>query len=228
MATTETLSPPTNSNLSAFFSLILPGLGQFLQKRRERGTLIFLTTATLVFLIVWSLVNQNIGKIQLAGFVTSWLWLPLILFWIWNILDARLSKAEQSFSILPAILFAAIIVYVIAWQVTGVRLDRLVKRFGDARVVATNLVNPDIITISINGQDQICAWKCMSNYIDDKWAGRTPQGVIRASENFLNIMGRMKLLPASKWQIRFGRAESGTKTNQFVAGKMIETIAMGL
>lgn len=190
--------------------------------------LIFLTTGILIFLISWSLVTQNIGKVQVAGFITSWLWLPLILFWVWNILDARPLKAEQTFSVLPALLFAAIIIYVIAWQVTGVRLDRLVTRFGDARVVATNLLNPDVITISINGQDQICAWKCMSEYIGDKLAGRTPQGVIRLSENFLNLMGRNKLLPASRWQVRLGLAEPGTKTNQFVAGTLIETIAMGL
>lgn len=228
MATTETLPPPTNSTPSALFSFILPGLGQFLQKRRGRGLLIFLTTGILIFLISWSLVTQNIGKVQVAGFITSWLWLPLILFWVWNILDARPLKAEQTFSVLPALLFAAIIIYVIAWQVTGVRLDRLVTRFGDARVVATNLLNPDVITISINGQDQICAWKCMSEYIGDKLAGRTPQGVIRLSENFLNLMGRNKLLPASRWQVRLGLAEPGTKTNQFVAGTLIETIAMGL
>lgn len=228
MATTETLHSPTHSNLRALFSFILPGLGQFLQKRRERGLLIFLTAAVLIFLIVWSLVNQNIGKVQIAGFVTSWLWLPLILFWIWNMLDARPLKPDQTFSILPGILFAAIIIYVIAWQVTGVRLDRLVSRFGDAKVVMSSLVNPDVVTISIRGQDQICAWECLSEYIGHKLAGETPQGVIRLSENFLNLMGRNKILPASRWEIRLGLAESGTKTNQFVAGTLMETIAMGL
>ena len=94
-----------------------------------------------------------------------------ILFWIWNILDARPIAASKTFTILPGILLAAIIIYVIAWQVTGVSLDRLVKRFNDARIVATNLLNPDVITISVKGQDQICAWSCMSDYIGDKLAG---------------------------------------------------------
>ena len=225
----KTLRPPTNSTPSAIFSLIVPGLGQFLQKRRGRGLLIFLTTIALAFLINWSLNNQAIGEIKVGGMTTSWLWLPFILFWVWNIFDARLLKAEHALNILPAVFFAAVIIYVIAWHVTGVRLDRLVKRFGDARVVATNLVNPDIITISINGQDQICAWKCLSEYVSDKLAGRPTQGVIRASENFLNVVvGRVKLLPATKWQINLGLVEPGTKTKQFVAGTMIETIAMGL
>jgi phosphonate transport system permease protein len=35
-------------------------------------------------------------------------------------------------------------------------------------------------------------------------------------------------LPASKWQVNLGLAEPGSKVNRFVAGTMIETIAMGL
>ena len=48
------------------------------------------------------------------------------------------------------------------------------------------------------------------------------------SDNSLNLMGRNKVLPASKWQVMLGLAEPGAKTNQFVAGTLIETIAMGL
>jgi phosphonate transport system permease protein len=224
----KTPSSPVDSVLPPFLSFLLPGLGQFLLKRRERGLLIFLTTAVLAFLIYWSLTNQYIGKVDIAGTTTSWLWLPFILFWLWNIFDAWRLQTEQTFSGFPALLFAAIIVYVIAWQVTGVRLDRLIKRIADARTVASALLNPDMVTISIKGQDQICAWKCMSGYLGDKLAGRQPEGVIRVSENLLNIMGRVKLLPATKWQIALGLAEPGTKAKRFVAGTMIETIAMGL
>ena len=224
----KTLKPLTNSTPSVWFSLIIPGLGQFLQKRRERGLLIFLITLTLALLIQWSLTNQGVGKVNIGTITASWLWVPLILFWIWNVLDARAFAANGTFTILPGLLFVAIIVYVIAWQVTGIKLNRLVERFNDARTVVTNILNPDAIAISINGEDHICAWKCMSQYIGDKLAGRTPQGVIRASDNLLNLIGQIKLVPASKWQVMLGLAESGAKTNQFVAGTLIETIAMGL
>ena len=226
--TEKTLPPSINSSPSLFFSLILPGLGQFLQKRRERGILIFLTALILALLIQWSLAHQNVGKISLGSLATSWLWVPFILFWAWNVLDAHAFAASRTFTILPGILFAVIIIYVIAWQVTGIKLGRLVERFNDARTVATNLLNPDVITISVQGQDQICAWKCMSTYIGDKLAGRPTEGVIRLSENLLNLIGRIKLVPASKLQVMLGLAESGAKTNQFVAGTLIETIAMGL
>ena len=224
----KTFNSSPNSVPSAFFSLIVPGLGQFLQRRRERGIFIFLTTLTLTLLIQWSFSHQAVGKVTLGGITTSWLWLPLILFWAWNVWDAGTFVPKGNSSMLPGLVLAAIIVYVIAWQVTGIKLNRLVERFNDARTVATKLLNPDVITISVQGQDQICAWQCMSTYLGDKLAGRQTEGLIRLSENFLNIIGRMKLVPASPWQVNLGLAEPGTRINTFVAGTMIETIAMGL
>jgi len=214
--------------LAVFLSLLIPGLGQFLLGRRSRGLLIFLAAAVSTFLIAWSLINQKIGIITLGRFETSWLWLPLILFWLWNLLDARALSTGKMFSILPGIFFVALILYVIAWNVTDVKLNRLVERFNDARTVATNLLNPDMITLSVNGNDQICAWTCMSTYVSDRVAGRTPAGTIRVSDNLLDIIGRMKLLPASKWQENLGLATPDGKINTFVGGSMIETIAMGL
>ena len=224
----KALTSSANSTLGPFFSLILPGLGQFLLKKRERGLLILATSAILAFLIHWSLKNQNIGKVDFGGMTTSWLWIPFLLFWAWNVFDAQALRMNRLTSALPAILLVTIILYVIAWQVTGVRLDRLVKRFGDARAVATDLLNPDMITISVGGQDKICAWSCMYDYVSDELAGRPTEGVIRPSDNLLRIIGTVRPLPASKWQVNLGLAEPGSKVNQFAAGTMIETIAMGL
>jgi phosphonate ABC transporter permease subunit PhnE len=224
----KTLPTATNSILSTLLSLVLPGLGQFWLKRRERGLVILFTSLILAFLISWSLDHQNIGKIEVGGITTSWLWLPFALFWVWNVLDAQAIRTHRIWTLLPGIFFVAIILYVIAWQLTGVRIDRLVKRFSDARIVAGNLLNPDMITISVGGEDKICAWRCMYSYIGDKLAGRPTEGVIRPSDNLLRIIGMVRPMPASKWQINLGLAEPGTKVNTFVAGTMIETIAMGL
>lgn len=229
MTTSEsTLKHPINPTPILFSSLILPGLGQFLLKKRSNGVMILFTAAVSAFLINWSLVHQNVGKVTLGSLITSWLWLPFVLYWVWNILDARALAERKRFSVLPAILFVAIILYVIAWNVTGIKLNRLVERFNDARIVATNLLNPDVITISVNGEDQICAWKCMYTYISDKLAGRQTAGLIRLSDNLLDIIGRVKPQPASAWRVRLGLAEPGSRVNTFVAGSMIETVAMGL
>ncbi len=190
--------------------------------------MIFLTTLTLGFLVNWSFVHQNVGKITIGGWAVSWLWLPFILFWVWNVLDARALIAGGTFNILFGIILVAIVLYVIAWDVTDVRLDRLIEHANDARTVASNLLNPDVVTIYTNGQDQICAWDCMYTYVSDKLAGRPTQGPIRWSDNLLDIVGRMKVQPAAPWQVALGMAAPGSKVNTFVAGSMIETIAMGL
>jgi phosphonate transport system permease protein len=229
MATSKKmLRPPTKPTLLIFASLAIPGLGQFLLNKRWRGVLILLTTAVLAFLINWSSVHQKVGLVTIGSIQTSWLWLPLILFWIWNLLDARTLSAHKTLNLLPGVAFVALILYVIAWNVTEVKINRLIERFGDARIVALNLLNPDVFAISINGEDTICDWSCMYTYLGDRFAGRPPAGIVRISDNMLDIFGRMKPMPAQKWQISLGLATEGSKINTFVAGTLIETIAMGL
>ena len=221
-------TPVNNGILPAIFSLFIPGLGQLVLKKRGRGLVIFIITLLLVYITNYFYVHQNIGKISLGMLTTSWLWLPLILFWVWNILDARILATHKKPNIVPGVLLAGIVLYVIAWNVTDVKLNRLVERFNDARIVATNLLNPDMITMSVNNQDQICAWQCMYTYIGDKLADRVPAGPIRVSDNLLDIIGRVKLMTPPKWEVTLGLAQAGVKTKTFVAGSLIETIAMGL
>ncbi|HEY3312770.1 MAG TPA: phosphonate ABC transporter, permease protein PhnE [Anaerolineales bacterium] len=219
---------PNNPIPAAIASLLLPGLGQFILNKRWRGLLILVATAVLAFLINWSSSHQKIGLVNIGNLEFSWLWLPLMLYWLWNVLDAHSLGLRRVFSILPGVIFAALIMYVIAWNVTEVKADRLVERFGDARVVALNLLNPDIFTMNKNGEDAICNWGCMYTYLGDRFSGRQPQGETRLSDNVLDIFGRMKLVPVPRWQVNLGLAAEGSKVNTFVAGTLIETIAMGL
>ncbi|HTX91771.1 MAG TPA: phosphonate ABC transporter, permease protein PhnE [Anaerolineales bacterium] len=221
-------TPADHGILLAICSLVVPGLGQMVQKKRGRGVVIFLATLVLVYITDWFFVHQNIGKVSLGKLTTSWLWLPLILYWLWNVLDSYSLAVKRKFSLVPGVLLAALIMYVVAWNVTDVKLNRLVERINDARTVATNLLNPDMITMTVDGQDQICAWKCMYTYIGDKLAHRTPAGPIRVSDNLLDIVGRVKLVAPANWQVKLGLAQSGGKVKTFVAGTLLETIAMGL
>ena len=143
-------------------------------------------------------------------------------------MDARALSSAKTVNVLTGIALIAIILYVIAWNVTDVRLDRLVQRFSDARTVATNLLNPDVVTITINGNDEICAWQCMFTYVNDKLAKHPPQGPIRWSDNLLTIVGTVKEIPAPTWEVKLGLAQSGSKVKTFSAGTMLQTIAMGL
>jgi len=85
-----------------------------------------------------------------------------------------------------------------------------------------------MITMSVRGNDKICAWSCMATYIGDKLAGRPVLGPIRESDNLLQIFGQMKQIPAYKWLVSLGLAAKGGNIRTFVAGSMLQTIAMGL
>ena len=229
MNKSENISAPlAAASLAPLVSLILPGLGQFLLKKRQRGLVIFFAALISLYLVDWSFVHQNIGKINLGGWTTSWLWLPLALFWVWNILDARAALEARTSNILPGLVCIAVVLYVIAWNVTEVKLNRLVERFNDARTVSTNLLNPDMVTIYINGQDKICAWQCMFTYLNDKFSGKPVQGPIRWSDNLLMIVGTMKEVPAPSWEVKLGLAQPGSNVETFSSGTMLQTVAMGL
>jgi phosphonate ABC transporter permease subunit PhnE len=213
--------------LLAVASALVPGLGQAILKRAWRAGLILLSAVVLAFLTNWALVNQNIARVSVHGLVTSWLWLPFALFWFWNVLDAYLLAAGRK-SNLWGIAFSAIILYVIAWNVTDIDLQQLIASFGDARTVMGNLLNPDVITMSVNGSDHICGWSCMGAYVLDRLDGRPVQGPIHLSDDFIQIMGQLQAEAAPPWAVRLGLAKAGGKFNTFSGGTMLQTVAMGL
>ena len=145
--------------ISWLLSLFIPGAGQLYLKKYWRAISIFATTVLLAFLVNWAFNSAEIGKVTLGAISTSWLWLPLILFWVWNVLDARSLAKGQSLGSLPAVALAAIILYFLAWVVTDVKVDRLISRFDDAKKVTTDLVNPDIFSVDVNGEPQQCDWR---------------------------------------------------------------------
>jgi len=157
----------------------------------------------LAYLINWGLINFKIGQVAWGGGVTSWLWLVWALFWVWNVLDSyRLAHAQMTNPV-PGVLLAALIFYVIAWNVTDINLGRLVTRFEDARKVAADLAQPDL-------------------FVTDE-AGR-----LQPSENFHDIIGRFKLVEAPDFLVRLGLVSKEATLPTFEAGKLIETIALGL
>src|SRR5512142_3310500 len=81
-------------------SLVVPGLGQLLLGKRTRALLIFLAAAISLYVVNWSLVQQKVAVLTLGAVSTSWLWLPLIAFWAWNVYDAQPLQRGASTSLL--------------------------------------------------------------------------------------------------------------------------------
>jgi phosphonate transport system permease protein len=204
-ATATAIAP--NGTLPVVLSAIIPGAGQYYLKRRWRGILVFLAVAALAFLINWSLTTLKVSQVVLGGVVTSWLWLLLALFWIWNVFDAHSLAHGGTRNLVSgtafALLLVAAILYVIAWNVTDVRLERLVTRFEDARLVMNDLIHPDLLA-------------------------RTEAGVLRPSDNFGDLVGRIVQVPAPALLVRLGLISAGATRPAFAAGTLIQTIAIGL
>ncbi len=85
-----------------------------------------------------------------------------------------------------------------------------------------------MITITVKGQEQICAWQCMTQYIGDKLSGRPTQGPIQVSKTLNDIIGGIKQGKVPKWEVNLGLAKPGSQVTSFVGGSLLETIAMGL
>ncbi len=209
--------------LATILSIFIPGSGQLYLKHRWRGMIIFLATVILGFVINWGLANFKTGQITIGTFTTSWLWLPFILFWGWNILDAYHLGGGKPSSAVPGFLLAVLILFVMSWDVTDAKPERLVTRFGAAKTVMGELVNPDIITINVNGEDQICSWDCLIKYSRGEI-----KGTLRPSDYTTIIFGQIASMPPPKWQVNLGLAQKGDTVQGYVPGKMVETIAIGL
>lgn len=213
--------------VSPFLSIPIPGAYQFLRKQQMKGILIFIALILTGLLIRWVDSYSHVGQIDVNGTMINWLWLPFAGIWLWNILDAFRLQKDQKTSSFPGMLLAAVILYVIAWNVTEVKLDRLVTRFDDAAKVGHDLINPDIFSIGSEYEPIRCSWDCLIDNIGKKMHGE-PAADIRFSDNVKDIFGYVTDKPAKGWRVKWGFAEQGEVVPTLVTGKLIETIALGL
>lgn len=194
-------SPKThNPILAAILSLFIPGAGQFYLRDRSRGIAIFITTIVSAVLIYWA---QDNFRMAVTGGTAMALWALLGCFLVWNIFDAYRRARRQASSDLIGLLLPTLIIYIIAWQVTDIRLDRLITRFGNALKIWNDIIHPDLFT-----QDAAGNWL--------------------PSENFGYIFGSIASKPAPGWLTQLGLVQKDTLVPTFQAGKIIETIALGL
>ena len=116
---------------AALASLLLPGLGQSLLGRRQRGLGLFLA----VFVAIGLILILELG----------WLFvLPLLPFWLLNALDAyRLARAEPSPTAWMLAL-GALPYYVIGWEVTRIDIDRLIGNVERVEPLILGLLQPRI------------------------------------------------------------------------------------
>lgn len=186
--------------LVALLSLVIPGAGQFYLRARTRGVTILLTTLIGGLLVYWA---QDNFRATMTSSMAVALWVLLAAFVMWNVVDAYRRARGQASNNLLGLLLPIIIIYIIAWAVTDVRLDRLITRFNYALKIWNDIIHPDL-------------------FVQDATGNWTP------SENFGYIFGSIVQGPPPAWLARLGLVPPEAQVPIFQAGKIIETIALGL
>ncbi|MGB8645654.1 MAG: phosphonate ABC transporter, permease protein PhnE [Anaerolineae bacterium] len=206
MATVATSTPPQlkKAPVAGLLSLVVPGAGQAYLGRTPLGLIILATALFLAFVVNWALDNFEIGLVSFGGLTTSWLWLVVIAFWVWNAINAYGIATQQRTFIYVGILLAAIILYIIAWQVTDINLIRLQDRFGDFQKVASTLTRPDLITTDL------------------------ATGRLTPSDNFGDLVGRIGLQAPPDLFVKLGLFKATDQITWFAPGTIFATIALGL
>lgn len=219
---------PTFKKVIPYLSILIPGSSQIVYKKPWRGFSILLFLIISGYLVYWGFDKFEISTVYFNENTSiPWLILPLILFYVWNIFDSfQLSKNKKS-PVILAILSVLVILYVIGWSVTGVKLERLVTRFEDAKSVMNRLVNPDFFSTTSNGKIEICSWGCLWEFSEAKIRGTETPDVF-LSENVGQIFGKNGTVTASSWAVLFGKATKNQRVPGFETGKIVETIAIGL
>jgi phosphonate ABC transporter permease subunit PhnE len=194
-------SPTHTSNplLAAILSLV-PGVGQFYLRDRSRGIAILGTALVTGLVLFWA---QDNFRFAVGGNIAIFLWALLGLFVLWNIYDAYRLARHAKTNALMGFLLPTLVIYIIAWQVTDIRLERLITRFSYATKIFNDIIHPDLFTQDAAG-----------NWIP--------------SENFGYIFGTIADKPAPTWMVQLGLAQKEALVPTFEAGKIIETIALGL
>ena len=120
---------------AALASAILPGLGQWLSGRRERGLGIFASAIAIAAVAGWW--ASESGSIY-------W-WLALLPFWIAQVLDAAALVRGEAASVARLALMGMLPVYLVGWQATEIDLAKPVQRWDKVQPFFRGLAQPDFL-----------------------------------------------------------------------------------
>jgi phosphonate transport system permease protein len=113
-------------------------LGQIYAGAIPRGAALLLAVAVTTLLVRWQ------GN--------NFLYVGIGLAWLWSVWDAYNLVRGRQISLVPPFLIIGVIVYIIGWQVTDIKLMRLVTDVGDIKPLVSNLLHPAFLERSIEMQ----------------------------------------------------------------------------
>ena len=124
--------------LGSILSLIIPGLGQIYIGQLSRGVAFLSTIAITSLLVYW-----RGNALLYSGIAIAWLW---------NVWDAyHLARGRRLSPVLP-FLVIALVIYIIGWRVTEIKLTRLITDVADIKPLVANLLQPAFLERSVETQ----------------------------------------------------------------------------
>jgi len=119
-------------------SLLVPGLGQIYAGQVSRGGYLLLAVVIISLLIIW--------------YKSFYLLSGIIVVWLVNIWDAYSSARGKRSSLAPAFFVLALIVYILGWNVTQIKITRLVTDVADIKPLVTSLLQPAFLERDVEMQ----------------------------------------------------------------------------
>ncbi len=123
-------------------SLILPGLGQILAGKLQRGLLILFSSLTLVGLFGWRihLLSHKLsayGEKYAKAFSSAPVFIILVttgllLLWIWNVIDASRIVRGTAREGLGLFFLILILFFFVGWQISEINVVKMASEFPDA------------------------------------------------------------------------------------------------
>ena len=156
--------------LASILSLLLPGLGQLYIGQLTRGVALLVAILVAALLAQWK--------------ESSFLYPGILLAWLWGIWDSYNLAQGRKISLVPPFLIIGIIIYIIGWQVTDIKLKRLITDIGDIKPLVSDLVQPAFLERDIEEQmaQAIFESPCSDN--------PPPKGTPKEDEPYLIIVDK--------------------------------------
>jgi len=117
---------------------IIPGLGQIYMGQLTRGVALLVAIAIATLLAQWK------GN--------SFLYVGILLAWLWGIWDSYNLAQGRKISLVPPFLIISVIIYLIGWQVTDIKIKRLITDIGDIKPLVSDLLHPAFLERDIEEQ----------------------------------------------------------------------------
>jgi phosphonate transport system permease protein len=133
-----TLSPVA----AAIASLILPGLGQIINRQIKRGLLLLASLATTISLLAWrihllahrepSAMDKLIKAFDRRPFFVILIITGIVLIWLWNVWDSYKSARDRKKGKTGVFVLVIITLFALGWQISQIDLYKAATEFDDA------------------------------------------------------------------------------------------------